>query len=69
MVDNKVKKCPNDNKDMEEGFVSNLGQNWSKGKPLGMKISEKLGGSKYLIAFRCSSCGLIQFYTRENVEA
>ncbi|MEK7513451.1 MAG: PF20097 family protein [Patescibacteria group bacterium] len=63
-----TKKCPSCGIELEEGFVGNLGQNWKKGKPSGMKISETLGGSKYLLAMRCPKCGLVQFYTRENIE-
>lgn len=66
---------------MEEGFVPDLNygaiaqMTWHRGKPepnhfLGMKTGVKVDKKEFvpIIAYRCTSCGVLQFYARAPEE-
>jgi hypothetical protein len=62
------KVCLGCKEDLEAGSMVNMGLNWSSREVFGRKLSEKLTGSKSVVAFRCPKCGLIQQYTLDKVE-
>ncbi len=60
-------KCPNDQAEMEKGFITQYGQMWAKGKPLGVKFAETLSlGGEYIYAYRCPKCEKVELTTKEG---
>ena len=79
IMETKLQRCPKCGGEMEQGFVMDFGDkylrkvsSWAKGSPRLNWIDNTKVPEEGLIpigAFRCSSCGFLEYYAREEFGA
>ncbi len=62
-------KCQKCDVALEEGWLNNNTQNWTKGHPFGQKLASWFGMGMAVTTFRCPQCGEVKIFTRENLKS